>query len=253
VALGSGATICTLDGNVHAAWSDASRGDLRPTGHGPDDGISLAELAGELGLVTGDTIDRVAWLTQVHGSEVRAASWEVHPRGSTRTPTLWHLGMGDALVSATPGVALCILTADCGPLALSSPEGIFGAVHAGWRGLIEGVVEQAVERMRALGATDVTAGLGPCIHTPCYEFGLSELDRVAAACGPAVRGTTSDGRPALDLVAGMTAAVTMAGARMVGGIDVCTSCSGGQFSHRARADTGRQALLVWSSAPVGAS
>ena len=251
--LAPGATICTLDGNVHAAWSDASRGDLRPTGHGPDVGIPLAEFADDLGRVTGDTMARVAWLTQVHGSDVCSVSWEAPSGGSTGAPTLWHMGVGDALVSATPGVALCVLTADCGPLALSSPEGVFGAVHAGWRGLVDGVVEQAVERMRGWGATDVTAALGPCIHAPCYEFGVTELDRVAAAYGPAVRGTATDGSPALDLAAGVTAAVTLAGARMVGSVDVCTSCSGGHFSHRARADTGRQALLVWSSAQAAAS
>jgi YfiH family protein len=253
VGLAPGATIRTLDGNIHAAWSDASRGDLRPTGHGPDEGIPLAELAGDLGRVTGAIIERVAWLTQVHGSEVRTVSSEASPRESTGAPTLWHLGVGDALVSATPGVALCVLTADCGPLVLSSPEGIFGAVHVGWRGLLEGVVEQTVERMRGWGATDVAAALGPCIHASCYEFGVAELDAVATAYGPAVRGTTTDGRPALDLTAGVRAAATVAGARMVGGVDACTSCDGGQFSHRARADTGRQALLVWSSALAGAS
>jgi len=253
VALVPGATILTLPGNVHAAWTDASRGDLRPTGRGPNDGIALAELAADLGRVTGATIERVAWLTQVHGAEVHAVSWDASSGGSTGSPTLWHLGVGDALVSVTPGVALCVLTADCGPLALSSPEGIFAAVHAGWRGLVDGVVEQAVGRMRGQGATDVTAFLGPCIHAPCYEFGAVELDRVAAAYGPAVRGTATDGSPALDLVAGVTAAVTVAGARMVGGVDVCTSCGGGQFSHRGGADTGRQALLVWPSAPAGAS
>jgi len=195
----------------------------------------------------------VAWLTQVHGSEVRGVPLEASPGGSTGSPTLWHLGEGDALVAATPGVALCVLTADCGPLALASPEGVFGAVHAGWRGLVDGVVEQAVGRMRGWGATDVTAALGPCIHAPCYQFGVAELDRVAVAYGPAVRGTTLEGSPALDLVAGVTAAVTAAGARMVGGVDVCTSCGGGQFSHRSGGDTGRQALLVWSSAPAGPS
>jgi copper oxidase (laccase) domain-containing protein len=146
-------------------------------------------------------------------------------------------------------VALCILTADCAPLALASPEGIFGAVHAGWRGLLGGVVEATVARMRGWGATDVSAALGPCIHASCYEFSSADLDLVEAAYGPAVRGATTDGRPALDLGAAVAAAVGTAGARMVAGVDICTACGGGQFSHRARADTGRQALLVWSTAP----
>ena len=179
-----GATIRTLPGNVHAAWSDASRGDLRPTGHGPNDGIPLVELAGDLGRVTGANIERVAWLTQVHGSDVRAVSWGAPSGGSTGSPTLWHLGVGDALVSVTPGVALCVLTADCGPVALSSPEGIFGAVHAGWRGLVDGVVEQAVERMRGWGATDVTAFLGPCIMPPVTGSGWPSSTEWPRPTGP---------------------------------------------------------------------
>jgi len=251
MALVPGAIIRTMDGDVRAAWSDASRGDLRPTGPGPDDGIPLAEFAAELGSVTGVTFERVAWATQVHGCEVRVVP-RTDPRGRPAgVPDLCHLGEGDALVSTAPGVALCVLTADCGPVALSSPEGVFGAVHAGWRGLVDGVVEQAVARMRDLGATDVTAALGPCIHAGCYEFGTAELDLVSAAYGPAVRGSAADGGPALDLVAGVTAAVAAVGGRMVDGADVCTSCGSGQFSHRARADTGRQALLVWSSAAAG--
>jgi YfiH family protein len=250
VALAPGATIRSMDSNVYAAWSDASRGDLRPTGPCPGDGFPLAGLASDLGRVTGANIERVAWLTQMHGSDVRSVSWQASPGGSIGVPAMWHLGEGDALVSRTPGVALCILTADCGPVALSSPEGIFGAVHVGWRGLVDGVVERAVALMRDWGATDVTAALGPCIHPSCYEFAATDLDKVVAAYGHTVRGTTTNGNPALDLVAGVTAAVTVAGAQMIGGADVCTSCSGGQFSHRARADTARQALLVWSSAPA---
>src|SRR5674476_1670642 len=59
---------------------------------------------------------------------------------------------------AVPGAAI----------ALASAEGVCSAVHAGWRGLAAGVVEAAVTAMRDLGASDVTASLGPCIHAPCY-------------------------------------------------------------------------------------
>jgi hypothetical protein len=130
---------------------------------------------------------------------------------------------------------------------------VCGAVHAGWQGLVAGVVEAAVAAMRDLGAGDVTATLGPCIHAECYEFSPADLDSVAAAYGPTVRATTAAGRPALDLVAGVTAAVTAAGGRMVDGIATCTACGDRQFSHRARRDTGRQALVVWSGAPLDAA
>src|ERR687893_814709 len=57
----------------------------------------------------------------------------------------------DALVSATGGCALAVLTADCAPVALASPEGVIGVAHAGWRGLVAGVLRRTVEQMGALG------------------------------------------------------------------------------------------------------
>ena len=244
----SGATILHLDGAICAAWSDASRGDLRPGGPGPDDGEPLIRLAAEVARSTGGTLDRVAWLTQVHGTVVRDVPCDAPSSGG---PVPCHLGAGDALVSARPGVALCVLTADCAPVALASPEGVFAAVHAGWRGLLDGVIERTVAHMRRAGATAVTAALGPCIHPGCYEFGDDALGRVADAYGDGVRARTTDGHTALDLPAAVSAAATVAGARMVGGVDACTACGGGRYSHRARADTGRQALLVWSTAARG--
>ena len=129
---------------------------------------------------------------------------------------------------------------------------MWGAVHAGWRGLRGGVVEAAVDSLRRRGATDVVASLGPCIHAECYEFGPVELESVAATYGETVRGRTASGAPALDLPAAVAAAVSRAGARMAAGVDECTSCAGGWFSHRARGDGGRQALVVWSSGPESA-
>jgi copper oxidase (laccase) domain-containing protein len=242
-----GASIRRLHGDTFAAWSDSSRGDLRPTGHGPEDGPALGTLALELSRETGGSVERVAWMTQMHGSDVRAVSWESSPVECVGAPAMWHLGEGDAVTSVTPGVALCVLTADCGALALASPEGYFGAVHAGWRGLRDGVVEAAVERLRGWGATDVVGSLGPCIHPGCYEFAEGDLDSVADLYGGQVRGRTTEGRPALDVPAAIAAALVRAGGRMVTGVDSCTACGGASFSHRARADAGRQALVVWSS------
>lgn len=246
MALVPGARSFDLPGGVHAAWSDASRGDLRPTGAGPDDGAPLGAFALELAVAGGCRIDRVAWVTQVHGSQVHAVRPDVAAPTSRARHGLWHLGEGDALVSDSPGTALCILTADCAPLALASPEGIFAAVHAGWRGLLAGVVEAAVDRMRGWGATDVVGALGPSIHADCYQFGAADLKAVAAVYGDVVRATDRSGQPALDLPAGIGAALDRAGARRAAGVDACTACGAGWFSHRAHADTGRQALVVWS-------
>jgi hypothetical protein len=250
VALTRGAITVPLGGGVHAAWTDSSRGDLRPTGHGPHDGPRLAELASEVVGATGGPLEQVAWASQVHGCSVVDVSRQPAGGGAGRGPVCRHAGVHDGLVASTPGTALCVLTADCGAVALSSPEGIFAAVHAGWRGLLAGVVEATVRRMRERGATGVVGSLGPCIHAECYEFAPSDLDHVASAYGERVRGRTADGRPALDLTAGIAAALDAAGVRRADGVDVCTACGTGYFSHRARRDVGRQALVVWA-APTG--
>ena len=166
--------------------------------------------------------------------------------------TTWWLGTGDGLVADVPGVDLAVLTADCAPIALASPEGLAAAVHAGWRGLLLGVVAAAAAALRSRGATEVVGALGPCIHAECYEFGPADLDAVAAAFGDGVRGRAAGGGPALDLPAAVAAALAGAGVDQVPGADACTSCSPvPYFSHRARADEGRLALLVWSERAGG--
>jgi copper oxidase (laccase) domain-containing protein len=99
--------------------------------------------------------------------------------------------------------------------------------------------------MRDLGATDVVAALGPCIHAECYEFSTADLDEVAALLGNEVRGVTTGGQPALDVPAAVRVALERAGARLVHDADVCTACSTGHYSHRARAELERQAVVVW--------
>ena len=179
------------------------------------------------------------WLRQEHGSVVRVVGGERSPSGQA----------GDALVSAEPSACLAILTADCASIALGSPEGVYAAVHAGWRGLAAGVIEAAASAMRALGATAVVSALGPCIHAECYAFSEPELRSVADRYGDQVRGLTSHGHPALDLPASVAAALARADITAGLGVDGCTACVGRYFSHRARRDTGRQALVVWRDGP----
>jgi YfiH family protein len=175
------------------------------------------------------------WLDQRHGAEVVV----VHRPGE-------HAGAAaDAAVTATPGAVLVVRTADCAPVALLAPEAV-GIVHAGWRGLELGVVEVAVHALLTLGATDVTAVVGPCISPARYEFGRAELDRVAARYGDRVRATTTDGHPALDLAAGVAAALRGAGVAEVTVDGRCTASGAAQwFSHRARQEAGRQGSFVW--------
>ncbi len=183
------------------------------------------------------------WLRQVHGARVVDVTRPGEHAGAE----------ADAAVTDHPQAVLSILTADCAPVAFVSPEGVLGAAHAGWRGLADGVLAATATAMRAKGASRLEATLGPCIHPSCYEFSPADLDVVAARLGDHVRGLTADGRPALDLPGAIRVALAEADVELVGPPPGCTACAvdvAGDprwFSHRARADESRQALVLWRS------
>lgn len=175
------------------------------------------------------------WATvrQVHGATVAVVS-----SGGARAEE------ADALVCAVPGVPLACLAADCGLVGFSSPEGVIGVAHAGWRGLLDGVLEHTVAELRRLGATRVTAVTSAMIHPECYEFSPDDLDAAAQCFGDVVRSTTATGAPAFDLPAGLGEALRRAEVEVVASFGRCTRCEPGWFSAR-RGDRGRHALVVW--------
>ena len=128
-------------------------------------------------------------LTQVHGAAVVTAS------------APWAAGQGaraDAMVTAVPGLALGIVTADCTPVLLHDAQaGVAGAVHAGWRGAVAGVLEATVDAMLALGATraGIAAAIGPCIRQPSYEVGADLRDAVLARDAACARFFADGSRP----------------------------------------------------------
>lgn len=172
-----------------------------------------------------------AWVRQVHGARV------VH------VDTPGGAGDGDALVTTGTGVSLVVLVADCAPIALVAGDAV-AAVHCGWRGLMAGVIDAAVQAIGGRGASSVRAVVGPCISPAHYEFGVAELEKVAHQIGPVVRSRTEEGTPALDLRAGVAAALAGAGVVDRADVDVCTYESANHFSHRRDGMTGRQALIV---------
>ncbi len=114
-------------------------------------------------------------LTQVHGIAVAVVTAPHAPGDGPRA---------DAMVTDRPGVALGIVTADCAPILFADQaRGVVGAAHAGWRGAVAGVIEATVAAMRALGATDIAAAIGPCIRQPSYEVG-EDLYRAVLAADP---------------------------------------------------------------------
>ena len=123
---------------------------------------------------------------QVHGAGVRVVG--AADRGSGAFCLDDAIADADALVTATPGVVLAILTADCVPIVLHDPvAGVLACVHAGWRGTVAGVSAAALAAMQALGSrpSDVIAGIGPAIAAARYQVGPDVHQAVTQAFGPA--------------------------------------------------------------------
>lgn len=160
----------------------------------------------------------------------------------------------DALVTASPGLALAALVADCVPVLLADPvAGVVGAAHAGRAGVRDGVVGAALDAMARLGAdpTRTRAVLGPAVCGACYEV-PDELRAEVAATAPAAWAVSRQGSPALDLRRGLAASLTARGVAVetVGG---CTREAPQWFSYRRDGVTGRFAGLVWlAQGPVAA-
>ncbi len=140
-----------------------------------DDAARVAEnrrrAMGRLGLGS----DALSTLYQVHSATVVEIARPFAPGTAPRA---------DAQVTATPGVALGILTADCAPVLFADEAaGVVGAAHAGWRGALSGVVEATVAAMERLGAARarIAAAIGPAIGRQSYEVGPEFRDAFFAA------------------------------------------------------------------------
>jgi hypothetical protein len=144
----------------------------------------------------------------------------------------------DGQATAQAQVGLMVLTADCLPVALGC-SGAVAMLHAGWRGLAAGVLEEGVIALRELGgADDITAVIGPGAGACCYQVG----GEVHAA----LTDTSQSG--SIDLRAIARRRLIAAGVAEVRDIDVCTICDERFFSHRREGElAGRQAGVVWLS------
>ena len=175
----------------------------------------------------------VADMRQVHGAAVALVG-----DGSPGRP------QADALVSTVPDTVLVVRVADCIPVLLADVDaGMVAAVHSGRPGLAAGVVPAAVARMRGLGATGITAWLGPRICGACYEV-PGQMRAEVGALVPEAVATTSWGTPSLDSGAGVRAQLARLGVEVVD-VAACTRESEALFSYRRDgARAGRFAGLV---------
>lgn len=200
--------------------------------------LAVTVPAEEVGARRRDVVDLPwTWLTQVHGADVVTVTRPGEHAGAR----------ADAAVTAVPGAAIAVTTADCVPVLLvGAGERAVGVAHAGWRGLLGGVVGAAAEAMAALGAPPVRAHLGASICAAHYEFGEDDIATVAARWGDGVRATTADGRPALDVQAGVLRALAEVG---VTDVEVEPHCTAERpdlyWSYRARGEAGRFATVAW--------
>lgn len=178
---------------------------------------------------------RVVYMSQVHGDAV------VRVRGADERPE------ADGLITDTSGLALAVLVADCVPVLLhDASTGAVAAVHAGRKGVTEGVVERAVAALATLGSggtEGISAAVGPAICGECYEVPRSMRDEVAAI-EPAAFATTSWGTPSLDLRAAVDAQLRSAGVGSLRRVGGCTRESPDLYSHRRDGITGRFAGVI---------
>src|SRR3954471_7277106 len=106
-------------------------------------------------------------------------------------------GEGDALYTEEKGLALSVMTADCVPVLMAGPSEI-AAIHAGWRGIVSGIIPATLERL-AGPLSEWTAWIGPAIGVCCYEVGEDVAAQVVAAGGPETAVPGPAGKPHLDL------------------------------------------------------
>lgn len=205
--------------------------------HVGDDPAAVAANRERLASSIGLPGDHVVWMNQVHGDHVEIVDG---PRDGAFDDT-------DALVTATPRLALAVITADCVPVLMSDARaGVIGAAHAGRVGAATGIALRTLEAMVAAGARveDVSVLLGPAVSGPNYEV-PEEMAADVEARLPGSRTTSSRGTPALDLRAGLARQLAEAGVRAIDIDPRCTVEDETLFSHRRNAPTGRLASLVW--------
>lgn len=233
----------TLGGSATGSVSDGPYGGFNLAHHVGDDAGAVAGARARLAASLGLEVDEIAWMNQVHSATAvlasRQAAWDEEPTA-------------DALVldrddPACAGVAAVgVLVADCVPLLLASADGrVVAAVHAGRRGMLDGVVPAALRLMAAHGvsAREVRAAVGPCVCGSCYEVS-EQIAADAAAREPASRATTAWGTPAVDVAAGVRAQLARAGVRQATGPAACTREDHRFYSYRRQQVTGRLAGVV---------
>ena len=209
-------------------------------------GASLGAFASlNLGTHVGDNLELVIKNREILRSEVGSVQFmnQVHgDRIALIEEVTDEIPTADALVTGIPGIALAVMVADCIPLLLSSPESV-AAVHVGRKGLVNEVTRKTISLMRDMGASKITAIIGPAICGSCYEVSEDIFQEVVAV-HPTAESRTPQDTLALNLPKALIGVLNDEGLD-VSNEFVCTVESNEHFSYRRDGVTGRQAGVIW--------
>jgi YfiH family protein len=216
-----------------------------------------------VGLGSNDTSENI------HENRARVAGWFGQPRENLATlyqvhsPDVVHITdnrgddrpEADGHVTATPGVVLGVLSADCGPVLFADADaGVIGAAHAGWKGVFDGVLENTITAMIGLGAKRerIKASLGPSISQRSYEVGPEFATRFVSR-NPEWRrffvASEKSGHSMFDLP-GLTVSRLSAAGVEAENLDICTYADEENYfsyrrtTHRQEPDYGRQISAI---------
>ena len=227
--------VLSLPGGAKALFTGRAHGNLSSVGgEHAEEGLKARER-----LRTGIGVKRLARGYQVHGTVVCRVlsndSLEAIRSDSEHQPDF----EADGHAVAVKGMAALVLTADCIPVVLGA-EGAVAALHAGWRGLAAGVLEEGVRALREVGGGgEIMAIVGPCAGVCCCEVGKEVHSAVPSAPSPG-RKIALRAIPHKRLLA--------AGVAEARDMQACTICDERYFSYRREgASAGRQAGLAWLS------
>jgi hypothetical protein len=173
----------------------------------------------------------VARLRQVHGADVLELPPDDAGRAPFLRPQVEQRPPADALHTDLPATAVAVAVADCMPVLIADPStGAVAAVHAGWRGLVAGVIENAVAAMGARHGSkpaDLVVGIGPSIGACCFEVGPEVIEAFAGrGYGDQAHAPGNGDRPHADLRAVAAAILARLGvpAAQVSDAGICTRC-----------------------------
>jgi hypothetical protein len=168
------------------------------------------------------------FMNQVHGNEV------IEVDSNSNSPVT-----ADALITRQAGLPLAVLCADCLPILIKGSK-IVGAIHAGRRGILNGIIAETISRMRALGGDNLVATIGPAICSRCYEVDLPMyLDAISHDAELATNTETH----CLDLKRAARSQLSFQGVE-VSDIEICTAHDSNFFSYRRDGITGRNVGVI---------